>query len=240
MPVLPVSLQSRQRARAKGYMPHPLSNAQVKQVAQIAQRAATRSQEKKRVVNVGDCSTVCSSAYVINPLYNIAQGSGASNRIGSQITIDSVTVKFRFTSNTTTNKEIAIFAFAYWSDITGVSSSTTPTQVTTANVQSTLPLLGNASTPGATLQVFDMFNSTVLREKRFNVPLSLTAVSGDHEWEFKMKFPKGRKITYLSDSASYLEKRNLYVGIITDVAGGADNATATGNIVHSTEVRFRE
>lgn len=216
----------------------PLNELQKKQVKKIAKGAAKRSQERKRVVGGGIyTSALLGNAYVLNPLYNISQGTGIGNRVGTTISVDSIKIKFDFAMVSTIWSDM-VRCIVYLSDVESVTSGSTPTQVTNANIQSTLPLLGNTTLNQVSLQQFDWNQATSVYDKLWSFN-SVTGNTPNFTKEININM-KGRKFTYLGDTASYMEGKNLYVAFIVDNSVGTVNSTIQGNIAVSYLVSFRE
>jgi len=209
-----------------------------KAFVKIANQAAKRATEIKRQVAQGAYGSILdSSHYVINPLYNISQGTTAVNRIGQEIKLDSVKVKWSLQlQNSTTNCELWVYAF--WSDLESITSSTTPTQVTTANILATLPMNGAVTTNMTTIMHLDRFQCTPVRDARSNISPNFSGQAIRYSGTLDLKF-KGKKVKYSKDAASYFEGKNLYIGWATS-AGGVVDTTVLGNLYQSTLVTFRE
>jgi len=210
-----------------------LSALQKKQVMKLTKK----SQESKRVGFAGGYGNFKDgNYYMINPLYNISQGQAATQRIGQQITLDSIEVTY---SVQLANAGVSLRAIAYWSDVESITSSTTPTEVTNANILATLPLIGATSSGLTTLMPFDKFQCTKLRDVHWDQNTTYSGQANMHTGKLLIKFPMGKKVTYLSDNASYFEGKNLYVGF-AGTANATVNSTALGTVYQTTLVTFRE
>lgn len=217
----------------------PLNELQKKQVKKIARGAAKRSQEKKRVVGGGKYSDIIvGNGYAINPLYNISQGTGIGNRIGTAISVDTIKFKWDFTLLTTAYT-VQMKMIIYMTEEETFTTGSTPTQITNPNLQTSLPLLGNTTLQQVQLQQVDWNQCTLLYEKEFTFntpgPTATPNWCGSHLLKLK-----GRKFQYLSDSADYMEGKNLYVAWIFDSSVGTVGTTIIGNLTHSYLVTYRE
>ena len=222
----------RSAAFGQQYMNPPLSKKQREQVL----RAVKKRQEPKQIVFVGGANMVEGSHYVINPLYNITQGLTTGNRIGQSINLDSV--EFEFSLKAAANAS-NFWVYAFWSDVESITASTAPTQVTTPNVVTTLPILGAPTASGENVLAFlDELQCTKLRSNKFDLNNSYSGQASFYTGKIKLKF-KSKKLVYLHDTASYFEGKNLYIGITSSVQGTVDT-TATATMYHSTLVKFRE
>lgn len=237
MPPLPYK---RKASYSQSWKPnYSLTPLQKKQVLLISNRSARRKQEVKRTVNSGGVNLLAGQAAVWNPFYNIAQGTGSGNRVGAHINCDSIDVSLLLETSSATNKEMSVFVFAYWAEEVTFTSSTTPTTVPVANLQSDLPLLGATTTGNVTNQVFDVNQCKSIRESRFVIPLSLTGVAGAKH--MKLRIPmKSKHLTYNSDSASFFQGKNLIIGVISDCQGATSGTTPTVTVWQTTTVNFRE
>lgn len=213
-----------------------LTPLQKKQCQRIAKYQVNKGAEPKRIVFSGTASVQACSAYLLNPLYGISQGGGVRDRIGNIIHLDSITIRLRLS---VINKETQFFVFAYWGDVETVTAGGTPTQVTSPNIQTTIPLLGSVVVGQGTLQVLDKFQCVKLRDSRFAVPVHVTSVNGECEKTFDIKF-KNKKVGYLLDTASYMDGKNLYWGLIGDQQGATIDSTIVATMSHTTEVRFHD
>jgi hypothetical protein len=233
------------KSKYKAYMNYinpstPLSKLQRKQVSRIS----IAKQEKRRVVNTGSVGALDSSHYIINPLYNIPQGVTSGSRVSNQIYLDYIYINVQFNIRQTPSVPVDVWMYAFWSDVESITSSTTPTQVTTGNVLTTLPMLGDpTSTAQSTLLQFDPFQCTPIWSKHFTLnpsgyPNTSTTDSQRVAFQHKLNFKK-KKITYLHDSASYNEGKNLYIGFTSSSSGTVD-ATSTVAMYHNHMVVFRE
>lgn len=213
----------------------PLSKKQRKQVKLIAKS----KQEQKRIVNTGSVGVYEGQYHMVNPLYNIAQGLTASDRIGSSINLDSIEIKYYFTTKGgTAISEAFLRIFMYWSDVESITSSSTPTTVTNANLLTTLPLVGNVASGFAPLLQLDQFQAVGLRDKLEVIHIPSATNDAWMTGTLKVKF-KGRKCTYLHDSASYMDGKNLYFGVAGS-NNGTVNVTQIGNFFYTSKVNFRE
>lgn len=221
-------------ATAQQYANPPLSYKQRKQVKNIARN----TQERKRSVNTGSAAMKEGSWYVLNPLYNITQGLTNSTRIGPSMNLDSLDVRYQFVTDPTSNAEVSLRAAIWWTDVESITTSSNPTQVTTPNLLTTLPLVGAVTSEQANILAFDPFQCTVVRDILETVVIPFSTGPGRYSGVFRVKF-KGKKCTYLADVASYLEGKNLYVGFSSSNNGVVDS-TNTGTVFHNTKVNFRE
>lgn len=218
-----------------------LNLLQKKQVKKISSGYAKRSMEKKRYLTAGTQSAVlCGNAYMINPLYNLSQGTGVGNRVGSAIKLDNLKLKCEFMLGTSTINSGIIRMIVYLSDVESATSGSNPTQITNPNIQSTIPLLGNTTVNEVALEPVDWTQATVLYDKLF----TLNANFGTTNFPLASKDItinfKGRKFGYLSDSPSYMEGKNLYVAWIFDSPQGTVNSTAWGKFSYTGLATFRE
>lgn len=216
-----------------------LNDLQKKQCRKIAKTAAKSRQEVKRTYWSGSTSALACSAYVNNPFFLITQGTAANNRIANTIYVDSVQINIRFSTNLTTNKEVVLWFFAYFSDETAITSATTPTQIASTNITTQLPIVGNTGLNFGSLAFLDKFQMSMVRDRRMAIPIHVTGVPGEFEKTIKINF-KGRKMVYELDSASYFEGKNFYFGIVADAQGSTVDTTNLGTYIQQTMVNFRE
>lgn len=226
-------------ANRQMYENPPLSKKQRTQVKTIAKS----TQELKRVPNTGSVSMVDSSHYVINPLYNIPQSVTAGGRISNSINLKYIDLNFTLFLAQTTSIPVDVWVYAFWSDLEAITSSTNPTQVTTANVLTTLPFIGAISSNQSSLLQFDPFQCTPVWSKHFTInPQGYPSASNADAQRVvvsKRFYMKNRKVKYLHDSASYNEGKNLYIGWVSSGNGTVDTTT-TCALYQSHMVTFQE
>lgn len=216
-----------------------LTPAQHKEVAYIAKRAAARTTEVKRAVFTGSINpTLDSSHYLLNPLYNIAQGTTGTNRVGQEIKLSLVEFNYTFVLQGAATPGSDLWVYAYWSDEESITSSTVPTQVTTPNILATLPFVGSVTSGQSQLLQFDHFQCTPLRSSRVAVNGNYVGQPERLNGKLIINF-KDKKIKYLHDAASFNEGKNLYIGWTTTLNGVVDTTT-TGALFHNTMITFRE
>lgn len=235
-----VGINSNEGASMQHLLNPPLSKQQRRQVKTITKNGM----EKKRVVNTGSVGALDSSHYVLNPLYNIPQGVTAGGRISNTIFLDYIYLNIQFNIRQTPSVPVDVWIYAFWSDVESITSSTTPTQVTTTNVLGTLPMLGDPTSTGqSTLMSFDPFQCSPIWSRHFTLnpqgyPNTSTTDSQRIAFSHKLRF-KNKKIQYLHDAASYNEGKNLYIGFTSSSSGTVDT-TATVAMYHNHMVVYHE
>lgn len=218
------------------YPKHKLTRAQLSQVRKLI----VTKQEPKRFSASAGINMLDSTHYVLNPLYNIGESVAGTGRIAQQFNLQNVDINFTIFLNANVYN-VDVFAYAFWSDQATATTISTFTAVTTPNVLSTLPFLGSIVSNQSSLLQFDKFRCTPIKQKHFALNNTGPIAAGQNErqtWSFKLNF-YDKKIQFLNDNASYLEGKNLYIGLVASGNGTVDS-TAIGAVYHNTMVTFRE
>lgn len=215
-----------------------LTSMQKKQVVKIAKTAARASQEKKRIVYANAISATSCTAWVANPLYSIAQGVASGQRISNSIYLNYLTIRFRFSTNLTTNKSVVLWFFAFWSD-EEIISDATPQPFVSTTVATVLPFIGSSALNYAATNVMDPMQCKPVIDKRYAIPVRVSGIPSETIHTVKLKL-NNHQVKYLSDSNSYADGKNLYWGFVADAQGTTVDSTIVGTFLSTQELHFRE
>lgn len=218
-----------------------LNLLQKKQVALIAKKKAIAAQEKKRYLTAGEqAAAICGRAYGVNLLYNLSQGTGEGNRIGQIIYVDKIVINYRAHLDSSALNSGTLRCMVYLHDQETVTSGSTPTSVTSSNIQTTLPLIGNTVVNQIAIQQFDWAQATLLYDKIMPINANFATTNfPEVAGQIKINL-KHRKFNYAADTASYMEGKNLYLFFLVDAAQGTVDTTSWGKIAYSGLVTFKE
>lgn len=207
-----------------------------KYVAKKIKRAKNDLYEAKYITNTATASgVVAGDAYVFNPLYNITEGGMAGQRVGRQIHLKYLDVTFSMAGQN--NGDINYLFFCYWGDAETVSSYDF-TDITNANILNTIPFTGNAASNTVTGMYLDEQGCIPVWRYLFTNHANVATYAPNAVVQKKFLF-RNKKIEYLADGASFLNGKNLYVGVIASGPGLA-NGTNLNNITVSYRVHWNE
>jgi len=221
-----------------------LSTAHDQAIKKYVQKAIR--QADKRNANAGlysnnmSTDTIDGKGYAFNPLSAITQGDAGDKRKGRVIKLDSLEICWNWYAANNTSANF-VHMYVYWSD-EELTISGTALGIANADLVTDLPLTGPYTTnSGCTTLLYDNYRCTPLFHKVYAVPnydsANKMALGGT------MKFNlKGVKKTFLQDSASYFEGKNLYVAWIAakNNPDGTIGTTSVGNMAMNYVVRFRQ
>lgn len=216
-----------------------LTATQRKQVQRLIKKADKANSANRRFPFTANQTLLAGKGYSINPLAQIAIGSGISNREANMIMVDSIDVNLTFTNNNTALSPNMRWMFmAFLTDEELLSPSASFFTVNNSGLQTSLPLIGNSAGGFCTQLMIDPNRARKVIYKRSSLDTKVSTIANEYNWSHRIPM-RGRKFKYLSDTTgSFMDGQNLFFAVIADANGATVDTTNVGIIAVTYKVNF--